>query len=911
MYRFFSALGSDALVEILKQSNYATAIYTGSDLKIQLVNDAMVKIWGKDHSVHGKTFEEALPEMKGQPFTDLLKNVWHTGRIFEAHDMPATLEINGEMVTSYFDFVYKPIINEQNEVYCILHTATDVTERVMAKAEVLEKEERLQQINEELAAANEEYRATNEELNKTNDTLLSALEQLAFSEERTRQLIKNTPVGLALLHGPDMIIETANPEMLRIWGHNRDTFVGRPLFEIFPILKGQVFSDVLKRVYATGETVKLEEVVFDSYVDDHEEIKYVNLHFHPVLNDYQQTDGVMVTVIDISQLVLNAKQLEQNEISLQEFNEELTALNEELQTSNEELASLNEEYQATNEQLDAANQQVFLLNEQLKKENTDLIYDNKEFQDNISHLGYSNQILEYRNQELQDLNDKVISLNQQLSESQKSFSNLIAQAPVAMMLVKGEHFIITMINANMLKLIGRDTSIIGKPLFEVMPELNGQPAANRLIETFNNQVTHLDYSNAVVINREGHFEEGYYNVSYTPFLENGINTGVINMAVEVTPQVQAIQQRDFTIAEKSRLEEILRSSEQRLQSILETMAEGVCVVDRNGKVTYSNPMAKQILGVSELQLRERTYNDPHWQNFRIDGSPLPVEEHPMYCMLQTGKPVFNYEIALQAPGREPFYICVNAVPIFDSAGEVTGGIGTFLDVTSRRMIMQGKDDFISIASHELKNPVTALKGSLQLLQRSHHKLSAEVRTKLLDQSFKSLEKLSGLITDLLDTSRLEQGHLKLDKKHIILSQLFDDCCADLIKQTSQKIIFEGDDSLTVEADMQQVGQVLVNFITNAIKYAPESEQIVIKISQCNDEEIKISVIDKGPGISKEKIDHLFKRYYRTDYSGQKFTGLGLGLYISAEIIKNHGGKVGVESDAATGTEFWFTLPYNK
>lgn len=146
MYRFFSALGSDALVEILKQSSDATAIYSGEKLKIQLVNDTMLAVWGKDQSVHGKTFDEALPEMKDQPFTELLKNVWRTGNIFKAEEM-LTININGSLVTSYFDFIYKPIFNAQGDIYYILHTAINVTQRVLVWRTVGEKEKREQQIN--------------------------------------------------------------------------------------------------------------------------------------------------------------------------------------------------------------------------------------------------------------------------------------------------------------------------------------------------------------------------------------------------------------------------------------------------------------------------------------------------------------------------------------------------------------------------------------------------------------------------------------------------------------------------------------------------------------------------------------------------------------------------------------------
>lgn len=908
MIRFFSALGTEALLEILKHSDDATAIYTGSDITIQLANDAMLTIWGKDQSVIGKPIAEALPELKGQPFLQLLQDVWQKGKTFEAKDTPASLEINGDMVTSYFDFTYRPILDSEGEVYCILHTTVDVTERVKAWTLVHEKEEREQQINEELAAANEEYQATNEELNDTSNRLTETFQKLESTENRMQELVRTTPVGLALLQGFEMIIETANPEMQSIWGYSDTELLGKPLLQVFPILKDQIFSDELNLVYSSGKGISIRELVFDTYVSDHKVSKYIDISLQPLMDSDHKVDAVMATVMDVTVKVLARKELEAREVTLQEYTEELTALNEELQSTNEELGALNEEYTATNEQLELANKQIFLLNEKLQKENLGLMFDNKEFKDDITTLDNSNKFLENRNSELVKLNNTILKLNDQLSDSEISFSNLIAQAPVAMMLVKGDNFIVNMINTPMLELIGKDTSIIGKPLFEELPELKGQRAANMLIETYKEGISHLDYSNPVTLNRRGKLDNGFFNFTYTPYVENGIVTGVIDMAMEVTPQVLAIQQKERTILEKIALEETLKNSEKQLQGILETMAEGVGVTDATGQLIYANPMAQQILGLTESSIKDRTYDDPKWQNLRIDGSPLPSEEHPMSIMFATGKPVFDHEIGVQPPDRERFYISINAAPIFDSEGIISGGIGTFMDVTTRRMITQGKDDFISIASHELKTPVTALKATLQLLQRSHEKLPSETRGRLLDQSHKSLEKLSHLISDLLDTSRIEQGHLKLFIKPFRLSELFDDCCSNVADNTKQKIIYEGDTGQIINADNQQIGQVMVNFINNAIKYAPGSENIIIKAEKISNEEIKISVKDNGPGIPQEKLKHLFERYYRTNYQGQKFTGLGLGLFISADIIKNHGGKIGVESEIGRGSEFWFTLP---
>lgn len=173
-----------------------------------------------------------------------------------------------------------------------------------------------------------------------------------------------------------------------------------------------------------------------------------------------------------------------------------------------------------------------------------------------------------------------------------------------------------------------------------------------------------------------------------------------------------------------------------------------------------------------------------------------------------------------------------------------------MDVTARRMITQGKDDFISIASHELKTPVTALKIALQLLERSHEKLSSEVRGKLIDQSVKSLDKLSKLIDELLDTSRMEQGHMKLHKTIFSLAELFDECLSILSQKTDRNITFEGDTSIMVEADNQQIGQVLINFISNAIKYAPASN-VTVRVQILNNDKLKITIKHNGPGIPEE------------------------------------------------------------
>ncbi len=896
MINHFSALGIESIYEILKQSGDATAIYTDRDLKIGFVNNAMLKIWGKEESITGQRFEDALPEMEGQPFAELLKNVWLNGEIYEAVNTPANILIDGILKTSYFDFTFKPIFNDDGQVFCILHTAKDVSERLHAQKAVNEKTEIERLISKQLAEANRDFALANQELNDTNDQLTAAYHKLADTENRMQELISSTPVGLAFLKGPEMTVETANPEMKKILGIGNGVFVGQPLLEVFPMLNGQVFYEQLEKVYESGAPSVVESAVFYSNAETSLEKKYLNIYLTPLLDSEDHTEAIIVTILDITHKVIAGRALQASETTLQKYSEALNAFSEEFTT--------------LNDQLQKANQRIEYLDSRLRSEHEKAVVKDGKHSEALTKADLLNSSLRNEDRDVVVLNDTISDLNQKISDSKTSFGNLISQAPAAIMLLKGDDFVVSMVNKAMLEIIGKDESIIGKRLFDEMPELRGQRAADMLIETYQTGISKGEHSNLVHIQRHGTMQEGYFNFTYTPYIEEGKVVGVIDMAVEVTPQMEAIQEREQIILEKTTLEETLRASEQRLHSILETMAEGVGVTDAVGQLVYANPMAQQILGLKESSIKERTFDDPQWQNLRIDGSPLPPDEHPMAIMMKTGKPVFDHEIAVQPPDRERFYISINAAPLFDTEGQLSGGIGTFMDVTTRRMIAQGKDDFISIASHELKTPVTSLKASLQLLQRSSDRLSPETRSRLLEQSIKSLDKLNRLINDLLDTSRLEQGQIKIIKSTFSVHELFEDCSSNLTQTVRDKSAFTGDTHLMIDADSQQIGQVLINFITNADKYAPESE-IEVNARKLDTGEIKISVKDSGPGIAEDQLKHLFDRYYRTDHSGQKFSGLGLGLYISSDIIKNHGGKIGIDSTVGQGSEFWFTIPHSE
>lgn len=378
----------------------------------------------------------------------------------------------------------------------------------------------------------------------------------------------------------------------------------------------------------------------------------------------------------------------------------------------------------------------------------------------------------------------------------------------------------------------------------------------------------------------------------------------LNATLEITVE-ERTKALTINIGEKELVEQQLRANQERLSRVLETMAEGVIIMDIYGKTTYANPMAKKMLGISSINRNE--YHYANWEMLWVNGEKLPAEHYPVHTAIRTGKPVYDYEIGIQPPEAERFYISMNAAPLKDTDGTIIAGIGTFMDVTNRRKAIQQKDDFISVASHELRTPVTSLQASLQLLNRMRARLDSPMVPKLIEQANKSMDKMRALIDDLLNATNMTEGQLKLKKSWITIKSLIEDCCHDIRSGGTFDIVVACERDVQVFADEHKIEQVLVNFISNAAKYAPDSKVIKICITQDSDK-TRVAVIDQGPGIPTAKLPYIFDRYYRVADEGSQYSGLGLGLYICSQIIYKHGGDIGVDSEIGKGSSFWFTLP---
>lgn len=242
--------------------------------------------------------------------------------------------------------------------------------------------------------------------------------------------------------------------------------------------------------------------------------------------------------------------------------------------------------------------------------------------------------------------------------------------------------------------------------------------------------------------------------------------------------------------------------------------------------------------------------------------------------------------------------------------------GTSQDITDireaeiERQISLQKDEFMSIASHELKTPLTSVKAYIDLMDEilRNGSISQADFGKYIHKAKDNILKLHSLIADLLDISKIHSGKLKLNIEKLNLGEIISNCVETVNHISSKHVIkISGPSDIIIEADKHRMEQVVMNFLTNAIKYSPNQNHISIHVTDTNSK-VTVSVKDQGIGIHPSNHHKIFQRFFRINEHVNKFTGLGIGLYISKEIIERHNGKVWVESEEEKGSEFFFQIP---
>ena len=354
------------------------------------------------------------------------------------------------------------------------------------------------------------------------------------------------------------------------------------------------------------------------------------------------------------------------------------------------------------------------------------------------------------------------------------------------------------------------------------------------------------------------------------------------------------------LEERKKVEEALRESELKFKKLFSSSIIGVIVGKIAGGVSEVNDTFLRMIGYSRQEFEEGkidfySLTPEKW----LEGNAKAIEELRHFGESSTWEKEYIRKDGTLVP-------VLMGTTMLDAKKET---ILTFiLDISVRKEFEQRKDDFISIASHELKTPITSMKVFTQLLARRFETRADDATLSLINKVDTQLNKLIVLISDLLDVSRVHAGKLELRLEQFSITDLVNETIESLEQTTTHKIIIKDGHQINVNADKERIGQVITNFLTNAIKYSPPHKKIIVEIKSDN-KTVSVGVQDYGIGISKEEKEKIFERFYQSNgSSSHTFPGLGMGLYICSEIIARHNGKITVESQKNKGSHFIFTIP---
>lgn len=523
---------------------------------------------------------------------------------------------------------------------------------------------------------------------------------------------------------------------------------------------------------------------------------------------------------------------------------------------------------------------------------------------------------------------------------------ILFQSPNATAVYTGENIVVQHANQAMLDLWKKDKTVIGKPLESAVPELKGQPYIDILKKVWSSGIAYTASNEVAELFYEGKLQSFYFDFVYQP-LKN-VNDEVyciLHTASDVTSKNlhervlrRAWESERALLREKVMNEELAASNEElaatneelqhmrdnlyelnaeleqrverrtfalvkseiRSRSLLNAMPQQVWTATPGGVLDYVNQIVANDFGYESLAIL-----DMGWKAF-IHPDDLRASTVIWEKALKSGAE-YMVEFRLRFRNGEYIWHLARAVPLFED-GNIKLWLGTNTNIAAQKINEHKKDEFLSIASHELKTPLTSIKAFNQLMQKT---TPDERLGNFVKRSAENIMRLERLINDLLDVTKINAGKMNYNMEPFSFSQMLLDSVENVRHaESGHEITIENLIDITYTGDRFRLEQVMQNFLSNAIKYSPAGTKIVIN-SKTEQGNIIVSVQDFGIGIAEDHLDRLFDRYYRVDNTAMRFEGLGLGLFISSEILKRHNGSFWIESKPGQGSTFYFRLPVSE
>lgn len=438
-----------------------------------------------------------------------------------------------------------------------------------------------------------------------------------------------------------------------------------------------------------------------------------------------------------------------------------------------------------------------------------------------------------------------------------------------------------------------------------MPGMDGYEVAETLSGIKRTKDIPIIFLSAV--NREKQYITKGYESGGIDYITKPVDPDILLLKVktfyrlyEQTSELQRMQEVLRTeIRHRKQAQSELSDKLEELKVTMEALPQLAFTTDSEGEVDYVNEQ---------------------WFRYAPDKSSWPTL-HPQELhvfedwklQLENLQPLEKEVRLLECNSQNYRYHLVKIVPVTLGA-DGTRWVGIMTDIDERKLLEKKKDEFLSVASHELKTPLTSIKAFSEIALRAMKDLTTHKAygyvSKVQDQS----EKLNSLVQDLLDISRMENGGLKVNMQEVDLEEIIHQAMESTLMTNQHRPLHierTGDAfAKPVLADPLRIEQVLSNYLSNAVKYAPDSDSVIVH-STVDENFLTIEVRDNGIGIPQQKIPYVFDKFFRVQDASARFQGLGLGLHICKEIIAQHGGACGVESKVGQGSTFYFTLPISR
>jgi PAS domain S-box-containing protein len=854
----------------LNQAFAPFAILTGENFMFTYANAAYIQLMNGRELV-GKFLIDAIPELKGQPFLPLLKKVYDTGMPYNASEIAATALFAGNTTpaTRYFDLSYMPYKNHEGITEGVLVLGYDVTERVELKNQ----------------------------------------EQKELLNLQAYNLFMQTPVGFALTKGNDHVMELANTAFLTLTGRDR-TIIGKPIIDIFPEVESQGYLALLNRILKDKKTIFLNESPVTFLKKGVRENLFINL----VLQPYFEGDniaGILSIFTEVTNEVLAKRKVEESEERLR------------LATETTKLGTW--EYLPVTGRLTWSDEckKIYafppdrevdydLFSEHIYPE--DKAFAQNAIEKAMDPLGNGSYDIEYRILRFTDKSVRWIRAQGKVFFDDKIPVKFIGTVlDITETKIKEE---IVRINDERLRLAVESGRLGTYELDIVNSKIIYSP---RLAKIFgfdpSAEKNHEDLRNAIHpddlhIRNEAHEiakKTGYLLYEARVIWHDGsIHWVRLNGRLVFNNKGEALRiyGTALDITEQKETEKILKESQAKFELISDAIPHMVWEIELDGKISYIN---KQWADWSGLTLEE--INNDGWSAVTHPDDVDAVREGWLHAFkTQT---VYMGECRFKNPGGGYSWFTLKTVPVKNEKGEVEQWLGTATDIHDKKITEQQKDEFISMASHELKTPLTTIKAYVQIAESMLEDKGDEATLVMIKRTGSQVNKLTKLITDLLDITKIQQGKLAYNEAFFDVNVLLKEVVDDMQKtSTTHQIKMELDTTAQIYSDKDKLSQVINNFISNAIKYSPKGDNIIVS-TKLQQDGVEISVKDFGIGIHSREQKNIFKQFYRVSGGNEiTFPGMGIGLFICSEIIAKLDGKIWVESVAGEGSTFKAWLPFD-